>query len=68
MMSAKMATPGLLKMTVFWNKCYDLIIPINDVTKKISSRDSNYIVDVFMWPKFGNSSISMSEVITTTAL
>ena len=68
MMSAKMATPGLLKMTAFWNKGYDLIIPINDVTNKISSRDSNYIVDVFMWPKFGNSSISMSEVITTTAL
>ena len=23
------------------------------------------IVDVFMWPKFGNSSISMREIITT---
>ena len=68
MISAKIATPGLLKMTVFWNKGYDLIIPINGVTNKISSRDSNYIVDVFMWPKFGNSSISMSEVIKTTAL
>ena len=22
----------------------------------------NYIVDVFMWPKFGNSSISMRKV------
>ena len=68
MISAKIATPGLLKMTVFWNKGYDLIIPINGVTNKISSRDSNHIVDVFMWPKFGNSSISMSEVIKTTAL
>ena len=68
MISAKIATPGLLKMTVFWNKGYDLIIPINGVTNKISPRDSNYIVDVFMWPKFGNSSISMSEVIKTTAL
>ena len=68
MISAKIATPGLLKMTVFWNKGYDLIIPINGVTNKISSRDSNYIVDVFMWPKFGNSNISMSEVIKTTAL
>ena len=27
--------------------------------------DSNYIVHVFMWPRFGNSSISMSEVMTT---
>ena len=23
------------------------------------------IVDVFMWPKFGNSNISMKEIITT---
>ena len=37
MMSAKMATPGLLKIKVFWNKGY-------------------YVVDVVMWPKFGNSS------------
>ena len=65
MMSAKMATSGLLKITVFWNKGYDVIIPVDDVTNKILSRDSNYIVDVFMWPKFGNSSIGMREVITT---
>ena len=68
MMLAKMATPGLLKITVFWNKDYDVIIPVNDVTNKILSRDSNYVVDVFMWPKFGNSSISMREVITTSIL
>ena len=59
MMSAKMATPGLLKTTVFWNKGYDVIIPVDDITNKILSRDSNYIIAVFMWPKFGNSSISM---------
>ena len=68
MMSAKMATPGLLKITVFWNKGYDVIIPVDDVTNKILSRDSNYIVDLFMWPKFGNSSISMREVITNWIL
>ena len=68
MMSAKMATSGLLKITVFWNKGYDVIIPVDDVSNKISSRDSNYIVDLFMWPKFGNSSISMREVITTSIL
>ena len=68
MMSAKMASPCLLRITVFWNKGYDVIIPINDVTNKISSRDSNYIVDLFMWAKFGNSSISMREVITTSIL
>ena len=68
MMSAKMATPDLLKITVFWNKGYDVIIPVDDVTNKILSRDSNYIVDVSMWPKFGNSSISLREVITTSIL
>ena len=62
-MPAKVATPSLLKTTVFWNKGYGVIIPVDDVTNKILSRDSNYIVDVFMWPKFRNSSISMREVI-----
>ena len=32
------------------------------------SRDSNYIVDVVMWPKFGYSSTSMREVIMTLVL
>ena len=68
MMSAKMATPGLLKMTVFWNKGYDVIISIDDITNKILSRDSNYTVDVLLQPKFGNCSISMTEVITTSIL
>ena len=66
MMSAKMATPDLLKTTVFWNNGYEVITPVHDVTNKILSRDSNYIVDVVMWPKFGNSSISMREVIITS--
>ena len=57
MMSAKTGTPGLLKITVFWNNGYD--------ANKILSRDSNYIVDLFMWPKFGNSSICMREVNIT---
>ena len=68
MMLAKMATPDLLKATVFWNKGYDVIIPVHDVSNKILSRDSNYIVDVVMWPKFGSSSISMREVIITSIL
>ena len=45
-MPAKMATPDLLKITVFWNKGYDVIIYVRDVTNKILSRASNYIVDV----------------------
>ena len=67
-MSAKMATPGLLKIKVFWNKGYDVIISVHDVTNKILSRDSNYIIDVVMWPKFGNSSISMKAAIITSIL
>ena len=67
-MSAKMATPELLKIKVFWNKGHDVIISVHDVTSKILSRDSNYIVDVVMWSKFGKSSISMREVIITSIL
>ena len=67
-MSAKMAAPALLKIKVFWNKGYYVIYSVYDVTNKILSHDSNYIVDVVMWPKFGNSSISMREVIITSNL
>ena len=66
MMSEKMATPGLLKTMVFLNKDYDVIINVNDLAKKILSNDSNYILYLFMWPKFGNSIISMRKVITTS--
>ena len=45
-----MATLGLLKMKVFWNKCYDVIISVYGVINKNLSRDSNYIVDVVMRP------------------
>ena len=68
MMSTKTATPGILKIMVFRNKGYDLIISANDVASKILSRDSNFIVDKFMWSKVGNSSIFMREVITTLIL
>ena len=68
MMSAKIATPGLLKVKVFWNNGSDTIISVHDVTKKFLSRDLNYVVDVIMWPKFGNSSISTREVIIISIL
>ena len=48
MMPAKLATLGLLKIKVFFNKDYDVITPVCDVIKKILSHDSNYIVDVVM--------------------
>ena len=66
MKSAKMATLGLIKIKLFWNQVYDVIISVHDVTVKILSRDSNYIVDVVMWPKFDNSCISMREGIITS--
>ena len=68
MMSAKMATPGLCKIKIFWKKGYVVIIFVNNVTNKILSRDSIYILDVVTWPKFGNSSISVKEVIITSSL
>ena len=66
MMSARMAALGLLKIKVFLNKGYYVIIFLYDVTNKILSHDSNYIVDVVMWSKFGNSDILMREVIITS--
>ena len=68
MMSVKMAIPGLLKIKVFWNKGYYVIISVYSVANKSLSHDSNYIVDVVMWPKFGNSSISMREFIVISIL
>ena len=68
MMSAKLATLGLLKLKVFRNKGNDIIISAHDVTNKILSRDSNYIVVMVMWPEFGNSNISMTEIIITSIL
>ena len=61
MMSAKMATAGLLKIFVLWKKGYDVISFVYDVINKILSRDSNYIVHwscdqslvtvAFLWEK-----------------
>ena len=64
--SANLATLGLLKIRLFRNEGYDVIISVHGVNNKILSRDSNYIVDMVMWPKFDNSSNSMREVIITS--
>ena len=70
--SAKFATPGLLKTKIFRNKGYDVLNSDYDVTNKILSHDSNDIVHVVMWPKFAKSllkfGISMREVIITSIL
>ena len=35
MMSAKLATLGLLKIKVFWSKGYDVVIYVHDVSAKV---------------------------------
>ena len=55
-MPEKLATLGLLKIKIFWNKGYDV---------KILSCDSDYIKDVVIRPKFG---IPMREVNITSIL
>ena len=67
-MSAKLASPVLLKLKIFQTKGHDVIIIDYDDTNKILSRDSNYVVDVGMLPKFGNYSISMRHVFITSVL
>ena len=68
MVPAKLATRSLLKIQIFQNKGYDFIISDYDPTNKILLRDSNYIVDAVMKLTFGNSSVSMREVIIRSIL
>ena len=48
MMSAKIIIPCLLKIRAFCKNGYDVITSVHDVTHKILSRDSNYVIDVVM--------------------
>ena len=68
MMSGKMATPALIKGKVFWNKDYYVIYSVYNITSKFLSHESNYIMDVVMWPKFGSSCMCIREVIITSIL
>ena len=65
MMLTKLATLGLFKRKIFRNRRYDVIIFDYEVTNKILSRDSNYIVDLVTSLKFGNS---ITEVIKNPIL
>ena len=67
-LTAKMATPGLLKIKVFWNKGYYVIYCLRRVQQNFCHR--NQII-LWMWScdhKFGNSSICIREVIITSIL
>ena len=56
MISANLATPGLLKKAIFWNEgCY-VIISGNYATSKILSRYSNYTLNWVIWAKFDSNS------------
>ena len=68
MMSAKMATPDLLKIKIFWKKGYGITISVHGIINKILSRNPNCNVTLVMWPKFSNSSIFVREVIITSIL
>ena len=48
MTAEKLATLGFLKIKAILNKGYDFMNSINDITNKILSCDSNYIVNVVM--------------------
>ena len=63
-----MATSALLKIKVFWNKVYYVLYSVYDINKKMLSHDSNHIMDVVVWPKFGNSSICIREVTITSII
>ena len=51
------------KIKVFWNKGYDVMISVRDVTNKILSRSANYIVDMVMWPKFGIREVIIASIL-----
>ena len=48
MMSAKLATPSLLKVKVFLNKGYDVTTSVCNVTNKVLLCDSIHSLDVVM--------------------
>ena len=66
--SGQLTTPGLLKITEFWNKFYDVMISFYDVINNTLSHDSNYIVNVVMWAKFNNSHISKRKAMVSLSL
>ena len=68
MMSVKLSALVLFKVNSLRKKVCDVTISLNDLTKKILSPHSKYIVDVAMWPKFDKSSVSMTEVIINSIL
>ena len=56
MTSVKMATLGLLKLNVFWNKDYDIIIFVHDVSNKFY-----YVTKIILYmPSFDQSLVTLA--------
>ena len=68
MIPIKLATQDIFKIKVFWNEEYDFITSVYSVINESFSRVLNYVVDLVIWPKFGNSSISFTEVVMNKRL
>ena len=68
MISEKIATLGLPKIKVYWNKWFDVIVSANDVTNRFLLREADYVVNVVVSPKFGNFTIYMKEVIMNSRI
>ena len=64
MMSAKLAILDLLNVILKWSLWRYNFCPWR--YQQTLSSESSYNVDVIMWPKFGNSSVSMREVAITS--
>ena len=62
MLSAKMAAENFLKRKLFLNNSYDVIVSAHDVSNKILSRDSNYIVILSCDQSLVTLSISMTSI------
>ena len=48
---------------MFWDIGYDVTIFVYDLTNQLVSLESNLVIDMVMWQKFGKCSVSMKEVI-----
>ena len=66
MMSAKMATLGLLKK-VFWNKCYDVIIyDLTQIILKMWSCDQCLVTLALLWEKLSSAQFCKDLTRKTT--
>ena len=66
MMSVKSATLDLLKIKMLWNKGCDVTISVRHIANKSLSCDSNYYLNLVLWPKIGNTIISQRTFMDLT--